>query len=534
MASADNGQFWQLISAVSANWEQPNPWFVTSIAVVVVALINLTLTLLAYGRMTRYVLSALLCVSAAAAYFMDKYGMMLDPGMIQNIVETDRAESMELISAGLLGNVAVFGILPAIVIWRLLPSRQSVSGIFIEKAAVLGLSLLVVGVTVGSFFKDYASLARNNREIRFLLTPMNYLNSAYSVVSDQAAIPAVTVRIGEDARKGARWAGVKRGKVTVLVVGETARAANFSLGSYTRNTNPRLAKDSIIYFSNVSACGTSTRASLPCMFSDLTRADYSKDAARNREGMLDVLNYAGIRTLWLDNNSGCKGVCVNTPTWASSAADTSDWCVDDKCFDMVLLDELKKSIDEIQEDTVIVLHPKGSHGPSYYRRYPEEFRVFQPECLSDDLSDCTREEIVNSYDNTIFYTDFFLSQLIELLDGYSGSLDTAMLYVSDHGESLGEFGLYLHGAPYFIAPDTQTHVPMVLWMSSGYQQDFQINRTCLENRSAEHLSHDHLFHSMLGIMNIDTTVYNSELDLFSGCASPSTLARDDLTVGPES
>lgn len=528
----DNGQYWKLISGVSIGWDRPNPWFLVSIFFVSLTLVNLMLSLLTFGRITRYILSALLLLSAAAASFMDQYGIMLNQGMIQNIFETDRSEAMELINLKLLTDAMVFGVMPAMLIWRLVPTRQSIPGILTEKAIVLGLSFLIITTLVAPFYKDYASLVRNHREIRYLLTPANYLGSIYSYATDRSTQSTVVVPIGEDARKTARWTGVNRHTLTVLVIGETARADNFSLGGYSRNTNPRLADEQIVYFSNVHSCGTSTRVSLPCMFSDLTRADYSRETAKNREGLLDVLNHAGIATLWIDNNSGCKGVCNHTPTRKPVRSTVEGRCVDGKCFDSVLLEELKKVAENIEADTVVVLHQRGSHGPSYYRRYPDEFRQFVPECRSDELSDCTREQIINSYDNTIVYTDFLLSQIIDLLDSYSAKLDTAMLYVSDHGESLGEYGLYLHGAPYFLAPGAQTHVPMMLWLSSGYQQEFRIDRTCLQNRRTETISHDHLFHSILGLLNITTTAYDRKLDIFSGCTlSPMFAAEKTSTPG---
>jgi lipid A ethanolaminephosphotransferase len=239
------------------------------------------------------------------------------------------------------------------------------------------------------------------------------------------------------------------------------------------------------------------------------------------------MNHADIRTLWFDNNAGCKGVCEHSRTWSAYGLDIAGQCQDGECLDSVLLDQLKQAMAETEQDTVIVLHQNGSHGPAYYRRYPEAFRRFTPDCRSDEFGDCSREEIVNSYDNTIYYTDFFLSQVIELLDGYAAQFDTALLYVSDHGESLGEYGLYLHGTPYFVAPDVQTRVPMLLWLSSAYRRDFRLDSTCLRNHRDEPLSHDNLFHSMLGLLDISTTVYDASLDVFSGCHSKAALANRD-------
>ena len=512
----DNGGYWSLVGGLPAEAGH-SAWFLVSVFVFSLALVNLLLTLLACGRATRWVLATLLVASAAAAHFMGQYGILLDDEMLGNLFETDRAEAMELLGPRLLLDVLLLGLLPAALIWRLTPARQKLPRLLFEKVAVVGLTLAVLTVAVVPFFKEYASMVRNHREIRYLLTPVNYLHSLYVLAADLPVEPAYAEPIGQDAAKGADWAELRRPVVAVLVVGETARADHFSLGGYERPTNPRLAAEDIVYFSEVSSCGTATRVSLPCMFSDLGRADYSKDEAKLREGLLDVLNHAGIRTAWLDNNAGCKGVCEHSPTWTAAGLDVNGLCEDGECFDAILLDEMEKAIAGTIDDTVIVLHQNGSHGPAYYRRYPEEFRVFTPDCRSDDFGDCTREEIVNSYDNTIHYTDWFLAQVIDRLKGHQAQLDTAMLYVSDHGESLGEYGLYLHGTPYFVAPGAQTHVPMLLWTSTEYEQDFHLDTACLQGRQAEPLSHDNLFHSVLGLLDVTTAVRDPQLDLFTGC-----------------
>lgn len=513
----DNGHYWQLISGLPLEKGLAGGWFPISIFVFSLALINLVLHLLTFGRASRYVLSGLLILSAAAAFFMDRYGVMFDQDMIQNLFETDRAEAMELMGRDMWVHLALYGVVPAVVICRLLPARQKVARILLEKAAVVALSVVVMALLVAPSFKEYAAMVRNHREIRYLLTPVNYLQSLYTYAVDLTATPVYATPIGTDAVKGQHWAGVQNKVVTVLVVGETARAGNFSLGGYERDTNPRLAGQDIVYFSNVSSCATATRVALPCMFSDLSRATYSKPEAKGREGLLDVLQHAGIRTLWFDNNAGCKGACEHTPTWTAYGLNIDGQCVDGECLDSVLVDQLQQALAATAEDTVIVLHQNGSHGPAYYRRYPEAFRQFTPDCRSDEFADCSREEIVNSYDNTIYYTDFFLSQVIALLDRYATQFDTALLYVSDHGESLGEYGLYLHGTPYFVAPDVQTRVPMLLWLSPAYQNDFHLKQTCLQGLRDTPLSHDNLFHSMLGLLDIATTTRDARLDVFANC-----------------
>jgi lipid A ethanolaminephosphotransferase len=518
LVAVDNGGYWNLISGLPIESGSAGAWFFASVVVFSVVLVNLALTLLAWGRAARYVLSAVLIVSAAAGHFMSQYGILLDDEMIRNIFETDRAEALELLGPGLLFKVTLLGMLPALLIWRLAPARQKASRTLLEKISVAGLTLAILAVAVVPFFKEYASMVRNHREIRYLLTPVNYLHSLYAFAADLTVEPVHAEPVGQDATRGDTWAALERKVVTVLVVGETARADHFSLGGYARQTNPRLSAEDIVYFPDVSSCGTATRVSLPCMFSDLGRAGYSKDAAEHREGLLDVLNHAGIQTLWLDNNTGCKGVCDHSPTWTAAGLNIEGLCEDGECFDTVLLDELERTIQAADQGTVIVLHQNGSHGPAYYRRYPKEFRVFTPDCQSDDFGDCTREEIVNSYDNTILYTDYFLAQVIDRLGRHSAEFDTAMLYVSDHGESLGEYGLYLHGTPYFVAPEAQTRVPMLLWLSPAYRQDFHVSENCLQSHSGQPLSHDNLFHSMLGLLDVNTAARDQGLNLFAGCA----------------
>ena len=164
------------------------------------------------------------------------------------------------------------------------------------------------------------------------------------------------------------------------------------------------------------------------------------------------------------------------------------------------------------------MHLMGSHGPTYYQRYPKIMAKFQPDCQRSDIENCSIEQITNSYDNTILYTDFFISQVINQLKSIQDQFDTAVFYISDHGESLGEDGLFLHGTPYAIAPKYQTHVPLIFWASEGFQQNKHLSRECLLNQAKkQHVSQDYVFHSVLGIMDVKTKVYNAKLDIFAAC-----------------
>ena len=262
--------------------------------------------------------------------------------------------------------------------------------------------------------------------------------------------------------------------------------------------------------------------SLPCVFSALGREDYSDRKAHAQEGLLDVLSHAGFEVRWYDNNSGCKGACDRVSYEDLSQPEAGNrWCVGDECYDERMLDKLPEVIRNAKGDLVVVLHQKGSHGPAYSKRYPKAFQRFTPVCETTELAKCSRESIVAAYDNTILYTDHFLSQTIEVLKQASASekVNTAMLYFSDHGESLGENNMYLHGAPYILSPNEQRAVPMMLWLSDGFRERFHIDQRCLTARAGQPFSHDNVFHSVLGMLSVSTAVYNPALDIFGPCTS---------------
>jgi lipid A ethanolaminephosphotransferase len=302
-------------------------------------------------------------------------------------------------------------------------------------------------------------------------------------------------------------------------VGETVRAQNWGLNGYERQTTPQLRDIGPINFTDVTSCGSATEVSVPCMFSPFGRAHYDEDRISHTQSLLNVLDHAGIGVLWRDNQTGCKGVCEGLPFQSFEHATDPHTCTAEGCLDEVMLKGLADEIARRPGDQVIVMHQLGSHGPSYSKRYPERLRRFTPTCETADLGDCTREQIVNAYDNSVLATDDFLARTIRFLAEQS-SRETAMIYLSDHGESLGENGLYLHGVPYAIAPDTQTHVPMVMWFSPGLVQDAKLDTACLKREAAEPASHDNLFPSILGLLQVSTREYQPAYDLFAKCRNP--------------
>jgi lipid A ethanolaminephosphotransferase len=508
-----NLSFWQrALPHPLAQWK-----LAFSLFLVVTALHAFLLGLVTNRWIAKPLLSLLLLVTSAAAYYMHAYGIYLNTDMMRNVLQTDGRESGELLSAGLLLPV-LSALLPIALLWRVRIRRRTLARALGIRAAFLCGLLLLGSAGALLSFQDISSLMRNQREVRYLVTPANYLVSLSQVLlADPPGMKPPRLPIEADARLLPARTGEKP-RLLVVVVGETARAQNWGLNGYARNTTPELAQADVVNFSDVSSCGSSTEVSLPCMFSPYGRHDYDRGQIERHQSVLHVLQRAGIAVLWRDNQSGCKGVCEGLPFDRLADAKNPVLCNDRRCLDEILLHDLEARIPSGGGDRIVVLHQLGNHGPSYFERYPARFRKFMPACETPELGKCSREQIVNAYDNALLYTDHFLAATIGRLRGVQG-YDTAMIYLSDHGESLGENGLYLHGLPYAIAPREQMRVPMVMWFSPDFARDNHLDMGCLRQRAAKPASHDHLFSSLLGLMRVETSVYDPSWDLFARCRS---------------
>lgn len=462
----------------------------------------------------------LLIISATANYFIYSFGTVIDSNMIQNVFETDVQEASALLSPHYLLWLTIMGIIPAVFVAFIRISTHRPWWMNIAFRAVTALaSVLLVLLIASLFYKDYASLVRNNKDLVKMITPVNVVSSLGHYADNRwLAGDQSLVKIGLDARKGPRIKAEKKKTLVIFVLGETARAEDFSLGGYAHDTNPKLQHDNVIYYPNASSCGTETAVSVPCMFSNMPRRHYDANLAHHQEGLLDVMAHAGINVLWRENDGGCKGACDRVPHSDMTRWHVSALCQHDYCLDDVLMYRLNNYIDSIKDDTVIVLHQMGSHGPAYYQRYPTAMRKFTPTCDSNQIQDCDHQTLVNTYDNTILYTDSMVDSAISLLKSYSNKFNVALVYLSDHGESLGEHGMYLHGTPYVFAPSQQTHIPFLLWMSDDYAHTYGINQSCLQQsaKTAE-VSQDNIFHTLLGMLNVQTKEYQPALDMIKSC-----------------
>lgn len=460
-------------------------------------------------------LIVLLLFSASTSWFMDSYGTIIDVNMLQSAVDTTDAEAGHLVTSAYMWHMFIFGILPALLVsWVRIKHRTYLQKVKWNMVVIIP-ALVFFFVAALSHASTYLSLGREHRDWFATLNPIApIVNVVKLVIRTTSNQHIVAQPLGTDARV---YSAAPSGKprVTIIVAGETARAESFSLGGYGQPTNPELSKQDITYFPQTSSCGTITEVSLPCMFSVYTRKQYTHRKGLETENLLDVLGHAGIKTEWWDNNTGDKKIADRTAYQPLYKTGNPAYCKDGECLDSILLDQIDNWLDNVKSDSVLVIHQLGSHGPAYYLRYPEEFRRFTPDCRTSEFAKCSRQEIINAYDNTILYTDHIISTVIDKLKARESRISPSMIYMSDHGESTGEYGLYLHGAPYFMAPTQQTHVPFVLWL--GQTAKSEVDAKCLAVEAVKPHSHDNLFHTVLGMMHVETIVHDKSLDALAPC-----------------
>ncbi|WP_245134036.1 phosphoethanolamine transferase [Acinetobacter nosocomialis] len=496
-------------------------FFLAATVVIVVATYYAALQILNWKWTAKIFAILLVFIGGFSSYFVNTLGVIISPDQIQNIAQTDVAEATDLLSLRFGLWTIFFVILPIFLITQVKLKSERILPLLLKKILSIALAFAVVGGLLFAYYVDFAAIFREHRDLKGMMSPQNTISSVMSYYRKKAPKKNLPlVKYGEDAHQ-VQQTQKDLPKLMVLVVGETARAESFSLNGYAKNTNPELSKQDILNFSQVSSCGTATAVSVPCMFSGMPRADYDEQLASHREGLLDIAKRAGYQVTWIDNNSGCKGACDRVEQYQIPEDLKQKWCKDGECLDGILIDSLKQYLASIPKDDkrprLVVLHQMGSHGPAYYKRAPEGYQPFKPTCDTNAIQGCSPAELLNSYDNTIVYTDHVLSQMINTLKEVS-NYQTGLWYLSDHGESTGEHGMYLHGSPYSIAPSQQTHIPMIMWFSDGWKQHNLAQVNCLNQQTKQKLSQDNLFPSLLSLLDVQTQVINPQLDMLHSCA----------------
>ncbi|QCO23029.1 phosphoethanolamine--lipid A transferase [Acinetobacter cumulans] len=522
LAFALNIGFYQKLHQLTPYQGMKSWLFLIASVLVVTALYNILLQLLQWRWTAKVVALILLFIGGFSAYFVCSLGVVISPDQIQNAMQTDPQEVKGLMSIRLLFWSLFMVALPMLVAACIPLKVETKSKVLIKKGVHLIASFAVLAAMLFVFYVDYAAIFRQHRDLKGMISPQNAIAAGFSYFHHQAPKENLPlVKYGEDAHLVEKTAQGKKPKLMVLVVGETARAESFSLNGYAKNTNPELSKLDVINFSQVSSCGTATAVSVPCMFSGMPRSDYDENLANHREGLLDIAQRAGYKVTWIDNNSGCKGTCTRVEQVEISPELKKKWCTPEgECYDQILVDALNQYIEKIPADDqtprLIVLHQVGSHGPAYYARATPEFQKFKPTCDTNAIQGCTQDALINSYDNSIVYTDHILSEVIQSLKANS-KYQTGFWYLSDHGESTGEYGMYLHGAPYAMAPSQQTHVPMIMWFSAEWKAHQAANVSCLSQQKSKVLSQDNLFPSLLSILGVQTQVIDAKNDMLQNC-----------------
>ncbi|GHE92442.1 phosphoethanolamine transferase [Thalassotalea profundi] len=504
--------------------DQYNGLFLISVPFFLLSLSIIVQSFFAFRWITKPFLILVVLLSSILFYATINYGIVFDYGMIQNTVETDTAEAFSYFNLSAIFFFLFFGVVPSILIAKVQLTYNSFIGELFARLKLISGSIGVLLLIAMVFYSSYASVGRNNRDLVGYLTPYALIDSTAKYIRKNYLYPPLKFSLLDTKPEIVKPTQNKH--VTVMVLGETARAQNFSLNGYDKPTNQYTDKLNVVSFANVSSCGTATAVSVPCMFSRLNKESYDKRIASSQQNAIDIIHLAGADVLWVSNNNGsCKGVCNRVKTIKIATKKTSPLCDGEYCFDEALLPPLRKKLTSLtHENTLIVLHMIGSHGPTYYRRYPEKNRIFTPDCQRSDIQNCTQNELVNTYDNTIAYTDYVLSRVIDELNSLSelNDVETSMLYISDHGESLGESGVFLHGLPYAFAPREQTHVPFIYWSDSLHLKG---RADCVKNVSDLNISHDNIFDILLNEMSVKSDTYKEQNNPLNQCKLSSLTAQ---------
>ncbi len=451
--------------------------------------------------------------NTVALYFITTYQVVLDRTMMGNVLNTNIEEASAFLSAGTLPYV-LFLCLPLCFLLARTQIRKSSR----SRISVLSLGLIVFAI--GLLYLSSSTwlwVDKHAKKLGGMVLPFSYIVNTVRYEAGRIDHSREQIQLPD-----AHFLADQK-TIVVLVIGESARANNFSLYGYERNTNPLLSHTGAIALKNTTACSTYTTASLRCILSHL---DMSFEFAKPYETLPTYLYRHGVDVIWRTNNWGEPPMKVAE---YQRARDLRATCTGPDCsYDPVLLTRLVERIRTSEKNKVlVVLHQRGSHGPTYHTEYPDRFERFSPVCNSVEANNCKPSTLTNAYDNTILYTDFVLNRVVNLLETLEDT-STLMMYISDHGESLGEFGLFLHGTPYSLAPDVQKLVPFIVWMSEKFKCEKGVTNEQLLGQTKH--SQLNVFHSMMGAFDMRSPVYNASEDIFSCTLGEASQLKNSCSV----
>jgi lipid A ethanolaminephosphotransferase len=433
----------------------------------------------------KFILILFLIINAIAVYFVNTYGVIIDESMVGNVLNTQYSEASSYFSLKSVLYLLFFALLPSLYIIK----AEIVKDTWKKVATKTSLTLLFVLVLVFANASNWLWIDKNSKTLGGLAMPWSYtvnlsLFYAHESKKNEKEIPLPDAKIMDNEKT-----------VVVLVIGESARSQNFSLYGYKKNTNPLLSKVPNIVHFNATSAATYTTAGVKAIL------DHKKT-----DDLYEILpNYLyrnDVEVIWRTTNWGEPPVHIKNYQKSESFRQN---CKTDGCdYDEVLLTDLKEQIQNSKKNKIVViLHTSTSHGPTYSKKYPPKFETFKPVCNSVELGKCSQNELINAYDNTIIYTDYILSEVVKelkILKDYK----SAMIFVSDHGESLGEKNLYMHGIPISIAPKEQYEIPFIVWVSENSKQ----------LKPLKEVTQYHVFHSVLNYLNIQSPIYDEQMNIF--------------------
>ena len=479
--------------------------FLLASVVVIMLVLNFMMTYLVMFLMRfvgRILLAILSIINATAVYFIFTYSVIIDATTIENVFNTRYSEASGFFSLPLWLFIIAFGLLPAI--WCLL---QPVDYGKAKKLGVCCGSSLVIILAVASMnISQTLWISQHDTELGGLLQPWSYIVNTGRVISfsqeeqaEEIKLPDGTIADNEKA-------------VVVLVIGESSRKANFQLYGYQRNTNPLLSKQEGLKVYEATSCATYTTAGTKAILEPQDSGD-----------LYELLpNYAfrtGVDVSWRSSNWGEPPIHIDEYL---TNEELGEKYPDENIYnDAILLKGLRERIESSPKNKVlIVLHTSTSHGPKYADKYPKEFEVYKPVAKNVEEGQKNVGLLINAYDNTILYTDFLVDSLINMLRSMT-DWNSAMIFISDHGESLGENKMFMHGLPMKLAPKVQYEIPFLVWTSDHFRdyKPISTEKDAPEGQLPAVLDQHYVFHSVLNLLSIQSPAYNKDYDIFIKDAS---------------
>ena len=464
-------------------------WLIVSLVVIMLA-VNFMMTYLAMFCMRfvgRIVLAILSVINATTVYFILTYNVLIDATTIENVFNTRYSEASGFFSWSLWLFILVFGVLPALFCL--------IQPVVIGKAKKLGIycgcSLAVILIVGLLNINQTLFISQHDTELGGLLQPWSYIANTYRVISFSQDEQAEEIKLPDGSITDDEKA------VVVLVIGESARKANFQLYGYQRDTNPLLSKQKELKIYPATSCATYTTAGTKAILEP-------KDCGDLYELLPNYAFRTGVDVAWRTSNWGEPPIHIEE--YLADTELAKQYPDVDSNYDGILYAGLRQRIESSPKNKVlIILHTSTSHGPQYANKYPKAFEVYKPVAMNVEEGEKNVGLLVNAYDNTIRYTDFLLDNLINTLRDMT-DWKSAMIFISDHGESLGENKMFMHGLPMRLAPKEQYEIPFLVWTS----EDFR----AYKNNLPEVLEQHYIFHSVLNLLSIQSPAYNETYDIF--------------------